>query len=122
MSAEPLPTVSPAISLDQLYRRALEAAEELTGEILLRMANSESFARLDRLLGALPLPQQRYSWVAARLANARAYVLGNEPYAAAYEARLLTRRLAVESSLAGRPPIDFRFLHFATVPNERPLE
>lgn len=119
MSLFQLRSTETELSLDQIYFMAVRAAEELADRLLVRSANAESFCRVDRLLGALPLPQERYAWVAARLANARAYLLRDEPCAAAYEARLLSRRLAVELCLAVRQPAPHRSVSLSSIPAVR---
>lgn len=88
-----------ALTLDQLYTLAVRATHELLHNILVGTMSARSFGRLGVLLGALPLPYERYAWAAARLANSRQYALRNEYQAAAFEIRLLARRLAAEAQL-----------------------
>lgn len=93
-----------ALSLNEIYQHAVEAANQLVDQLLVGTVDWQTFSRLDLLLGALPLPHGLYSWAVCRLANSRVYAQSDERFAAAFEARLLARRLAAEAFPVRRTP------------------
>ena len=81
-------SLSPAI-VESLRIQLEEALQQLLAAILARPAFDAEFARLSRLLEALPLSSEEFATAVNRLDNARHYLAAGEGGAARFELRLL---------------------------------
>jgi hypothetical protein len=80
------------------FAEAIAAADALYQAFHTQLPRSGMLGHLRKVLAALPLGQNDYALLYCRIANADRYDQEGERHAAAYEIRLLAKRLRAEFS------------------------
>jgi hypothetical protein len=95
-----------APSIKCRFLEAIELSARLRKRIQANLATGRDFQSLEQAVEAIPITTHEYTWLRARVRNAKVYVGQRELCAAAYELALVANRLLARRRLWHEAELD----------------